>query len=187
VDFITQDLKNVWNTEGFPAILNLNMLPYGNAQSSGGQVTCQHGTSECNLNMVEACGIKHLPEASDYMAFVFCVEGSDHSKSPDAIITSCAKDKETATGISTCYAEGSGAEGKALIADNAKQTQALGHKYTPWLVIDGEHSTSGEDNLKKAICAAYKGSAKPAACNSNDADHDIQKCPRFPNNTTLVV
>jgi len=161
------------------------MLPYGNAQTAGGVVQCQHGPAECNLNMVEACGIKHLPNASDYMTFIFCVESGAPSGTPDSLIKSCAKDTTTATAISACYGEGAGAEGKAAIAALAAKTTVTKHQYTPWLIINGKHSTAGEQNLKAAICAAYKGSAKPAACSTNDADIDVPKC--FPNSTTVVV
>jgi len=168
------------------------MLPYGNAQTAGGVVQCQHGPAECNLNMVEACGIKHLPRisnlqfASDYMKFIFCVEsGAQKSGTPDSLIKSCAKDTTTATAISACYGEGAGAEGKAAIAAVAAKTTPLKHQYTPWLLINGKHSAAGEQNLKAAICAAYKGPDKPAACSTNDADHIVPKC--FPNSTTVVV
>jgi len=167
------------------------MLPYGNAQTAGGVVQCQHGPAECNLNMVEACGIKHLPRisnlqfASDYMKFIFCVESGAPSGTPDSLIKSCAKDTTTATAISACYGEGAGVEGKAAIAALAAKTTVTKHQYTPWLIINGKHSTAGEQNLKAAICAAYKGSAKPAACSTNDADIDVPKC--FPNSTTVVV
>lgn len=161
------------------------MLPYGNARSYGSSVTCQHGVRECETNMVEACGIKHLADPQHYMPFIFCVEQSADQKTPDALITSCAKDSATATAISTCYGEGSGTEGVAAIAEIAKETQPLGHQYTPWLVLNGQHSKQGEDNLKKAICDAYKGTNKPAACNTNDADHVVPKC--FVNDTAVVV
>jgi interferon gamma-inducible protein 30 len=161
------------------------MLPYGNARMSGGKVQCQHGEKECEFNMVEACGIKHLPDPTDYMTFIFCVESAASGSTPDAVIQSCAKDPSTNVLISACYGEGSGAEGSAAIADAAKQTDPLKHQYTPWLVINGKHSAKGEDNLKQAICAAYTGSDKPAACSSDDADHIVPKC--YPDNTTVVV
>jgi interferon gamma-inducible protein 30 len=161
------------------------MLPYGNAHTFGGKVRCQHGEKECELNMVEACGIKHLPDTQDYMDFIFCVEGDAKKSTPDAVIKSCAKDSATAASITACYGEGSGAEGTAAIAAAAQQTAPLNHEYTPWLVINGKHSTKGEDNLKKAICAAYKGSERPAACSSNDEDHVVPKC--YPKTATVVV
>lgn len=160
------------------------MLPYGNARTSGSKVSCQHGTKECEVNMVEACGIKHLSDPKDYMPYIFCIEGAADSKTPDALIKACAP-ADSASSISTCYGEGAGAEGVALIAEYAKETKPLNHGYTPWLVLDGVHSTSGEDNLKNAICTAYKGSNKPAACSSNGADHIVSKC--FVNSTAVMV
>lgn len=161
------------------------MLPYGNARGTGSAVQCQHGVKECEVNMVEACGIKHLADPKDYAPFIFCVEKNAYPNTPDGLITKCAKDSATASAISTCYGEGRGSEGVAAISKIASETQPLGHQYTPWLVINGQHSKAGEANLKKAICDAYTGAAKPAACNSNDADHDVPKC--FVNSTAIVV
>mmetsp|Transcript_76582 Transcript_76582/g.216568 ORF Transcript_76582/g.216568 Transcript_76582/m.216568 type:complete len:162 (-) Transcript_76582:152-637(-) len=161
------------------------MLPYGNARDQGGQVACQHGPAECKLNMVEACGIKHLPTAKEYMPFIFCVESGAKDGTPDALIRSCTEGNSTAKLISDCYGEGSGGEGAAAIAAVGQQTAALGHQYTPWVVIDGQHSKSGESGLKQAICDAYKGAARPSACQGDAEQHTVSKC--FPDGTVVVV
>lgn len=135
--------------------------------------------------MVEACGIKHLPTAQEYMPFIFCVESGAKDGLPDALIRSCTDENTTAKHISDCYGEGSGGEGAAAIAAAARQTKPLGHKYTPWVVIDGQHSTRGEDSLKQAICDAYKGPARPSACRGDGGHHIVSKC--FPNGTVVVV
>lgn len=140
------------------------MLPYGNARGVGSSVMCQHGPQECNMNMVEACAIKHLANAVDYMPFIFCAESQKVGQEPEMIINKCSKDEAVAGSIKTCYDQGKGKEGIDLISEYANKTQALHHKYTPWVAIDGVHSTGAEDNLKKAVCAAYKGSNPPAAC-----------------------
>merc|ERR1711881_751342 len=97
-------------------------------------------------------------------------------QTPDNIIKGCAKDSATASAISTCYGGGTGSEGGAAIAKIAQLTKPLGHTYTPWLVIDGKHSLEMQDNLKKAICDAYKGPNKPAACSTDDIDHVLPRC-----------
>lgn len=140
------------------------MLPYGNAKTSGSKVSCQHGPDECATNMAEACAIKHLPAAKDYMEFIFCAEAAARSAKAGAIIARCAPSGAAAAAIAACYGDGAGAEGTALIAEAGKETAPWNHQYTPWLVIDGKHSTAGEQSLATAICAAYTGPRPPAAC-----------------------
>lgn len=147
------------------------MLPYGNAHGTD-PATCQHGPQECAFNMIEACGIEHLKEAGLYMPFIFCVEESDDSKTPDQVIESCAPHSFMAS-ILNCYGGGKGAEGTALIAAIAAKTAPLNHQYTPWVVIDGKHSEAAENNLEQAICTAYKGLDKPAACADLVADNSM--------------
>jgi interferon gamma-inducible protein 30 len=137
------------------------MLPYGNAHGTGTAIECQHGATECKINMVEDCAIKHL--ADNYMPFVFCAESHATKLSPDDIISTCA-DASVATDISKCYGEGTGQEGASLQTATATKTKATNHKYTPWVMINDEHSTAAESDLKKAVCAAYKGPNPPAAC-----------------------
>lgn len=132
--------------------------------------------------MVEACGIKHLSDAKDYMPFVFCVEGSlSNGATPDSAMDKCAKGAELAA-IKKCYGEGKGKEGITLEDAAEAATQPFNHQYTPWVVLNGEHSVAAENNLEKAICHAYKGEDPPKAC----AKH-ARSCPRrAPANDLLV-
>jgi len=114
--------------------------------------------------MVEACGIQHLNGSEAYMPFIFCIEKSDSNGTPAALIAACAPSNTSAQAINTCFGDGQGAEGSSLIATIAAKTKPLNHQYTPWVVINGEHSKMAEDNLEKAICTAYKGAEPPAAC-----------------------
>lgn len=176
-------MKKVWETPGFADIISLTMLPYGNAQGTGSKIQCQHGPEECKANMVEACGIKHLSDAKDYMPFVFCAEGSlSNGGTPDSVIGKCEKDQTVAAEIKKCYGEGTGKEGISLEDAAAAATQPLNHQYTPWVVLDGEHSVAAENNLEKAICHAYKGENPPAAC----AKHS-RPCPRRAPANAVVV
>jgi interferon gamma-inducible protein 30 len=149
------------STPGFSDIVTLDMMPYGNAHGTGTAIQCQHGPTECKTNMVEDCAIRHLPDT--YMSFVFCAESHARRLSPDAIITTCSNGTAAAD-ITSCYGGGSGEEGVSLQTATAAKTKTTNHKYTPWLLINDEHSTAAESDLKKAICAAYTGSNPPAAC-----------------------
>jgi len=168
---VTGDLKKVWNTPGFADILNVEMLPYGNAQGTT-KVQCQHGPQECAFNMIEACGIEHLKDAGLYMPFIFCIEGSDNTLTPAQVIEKCAPHSFMGS-ITTCFGDGKGTDGSALIAQIAAKTKPLNHQYTPWVLINGNHSVAAENNLEKAICTAYTGSSKPAACAKHAEDNGV--------------
>lgn len=40
-------IQQALNKEGFLDMVDLTLLPYGNAHTQGGTVTCQHGPAEC--------------------------------------------------------------------------------------------------------------------------------------------
>eukprot|EP00927_Polykrikos_kofoidii_P086491 TRINITY_DN970_c0_g1_i7.p1 TRINITY_DN970_c0_g1~~TRINITY_DN970_c0_g1_i7.p1 ORF type:complete len:228 (-),score=18.70 TRINITY_DN970_c0_g1_i7:109-762(-) len=178
-EFVLQQLQPSWNTDGFQSILEAEMLPYGNARGSGSSVQCQHGPAECNLNMAEACGIQHLPDPNDFLNFVFCVEKST-SSDPETLISSCATSSEAQASILDCY---KGQEGPQLISALAARTAQLNHQYTPWVVINGEHSTDAENDLMKAVCDAYTGPNPPGRCSASDS---IARCYRDDKGVAVV-
>ena len=67
---MTGGLKKAMDAEGVPAIMNLTIVPYGNAHLDGDTVTCQHGDDECSGNSWEQCAIAHYPDSVDH--FPFC-------------------------------------------------------------------------------------------------------------------
>mmetsp|Transcript_46049 Transcript_46049/g.127942 ORF Transcript_46049/g.127942 Transcript_46049/m.127942 type:complete len:194 (-) Transcript_46049:151-732(-) len=174
MDYVTKDIQTLWKTEGFAEILDITLLPYGNAEGSGSKIECQHGPNECEVNMVEACAIKHLPSQEEHLPFIFCSEAAAQTKKAANIIESCSPNSTVASSITGCFGGGHGDEGVTLENAIAKATQPLHHKYTPWVVLEGRHSAMAEDNLEKAICRAYKGSNRPPAC----AKYQDTRCHR---------
>lgn len=113
-------------------------VPYGNAETApDGTVTCQHGPSECQGNMLEACAIAHSP-GMEWLDFITCMYAGYRSVPANG--QSCAaKAKLNWATLTKCFGGGTGTEGKALIAANAARTNALNpsHQYVPWLVVNG--------------------------------------------------
>eukprot|EP00747_Dinoflagellata_sp_TGD_P169265 gnl/TRDRNA2_/TRDRNA2_197824_c0_seq1.p1 gnl/TRDRNA2_/TRDRNA2_197824_c0~~gnl/TRDRNA2_/TRDRNA2_197824_c0_seq1.p1 ORF type:complete len:237 (+),score=18.42 gnl/TRDRNA2_/TRDRNA2_197824_c0_seq1:65-775(+) len=180
--FITNQLHQVWYTAGFQEILDMEMLPYGNAEGHGTSTVCQHGTNECTANMVHECALKHIARA-DAMAFVFCAEGQTiRGTHPEHLIDACMEDQATRTTLQACVAEFNN-------LDVASRTYHLNNQWTPWVVLNEVHSTDAENNLLAAICNTYTGSNKPHACASINASHvhfpsNHSVCPRFSNATS---
>lgn len=156
--------------------MDLTMYPYGNARESGpdssGQYkfSCQHGSGECEGNLIEACGIKyHSGDMNDWFPFIYCVEktAGDEGTSPSAAAPACAKQLGW-TDYDDILACSKGKEGNALMHTIAQNTDNLSpsHTYVPWPVMNGKPLTEAQldMSLTKLICKAYTGSDKPAAC-----------------------
>ncbi|KAK2655970.1 hypothetical protein Ddye_009022 [Dipteronia dyeriana] len=80
-DFITTDLVKVFRTD-LNTIVNLRLVPWGNAKVINSTIVCQHGEDECYLKIIDAYIIKAWPEVKKHFPFISCIE-ADNS----AIIT----------------------------------------------------------------------------------------------------
>lgn len=165
----------LWNTSCVREMVStFEEVPYGNAQTdpTSGQVTCQHGPTECTGNLLEACAVAQSGDGPEWLSFITCMYSNFEAIPQPA--KGCAK----AAGLSWTKLDAcaTGAEGAALIAANANRTDALNppHQYVPWVVVDGklvaDPPTGGPalDDVVAAICAAYDGKAKPACCKGGE-------------------
>ena len=74
-EFITQDLAAALKDDEIANIMNVTLVPYGNARTSGTTVSCQHGEDECKGNTWELCGIDQAGDAfSAYWPYMHCME-----------------------------------------------------------------------------------------------------------------
>ena len=71
---ITASFAEAMRAEGFLRMVNVSLFPYGNAEetktASGWSFTCQHGPSECQYNLLEACATKLVTNFSQQFAFI---------------------------------------------------------------------------------------------------------------------
>lgn len=149
--------------------MDLGFYPYGNAQERkvGGkwEFTCQHGPSECEGNMIEACGMHFHNATSDWFPFVNCIENSNMA--PATVAKSCA----TKAGwtdwdeINACTTSDLGNQLMHSIAQATDNLQPA-HQFTPWVVVNGTPLTSNQldQQLYRIVCSKYSGSTPPAAC-----------------------
>jgi interferon gamma-inducible protein 30 len=148
-------------------------VSYGNAQTTGGVVTCQHGPTECEGNMIEACATE-IGGSNLGVEFTTCM----FAAIPWASAATAGRKCAVAVGISwapvdKCFGKGTGAQGVKLIAANAARTAALQppHTYVPWLVVGGtpipDPPSGGPApaDFLTAICKAYTGTP-PACCSA---------------------
>lgn len=160
---MTKDLAKAWAAEGVQAIMNLTIVPYGNAKRTAtGKLSCQHGPTECEGNSWEQCGIVHNPDPVKHVPYYTCIEATNGKPNFASAAETCAKKAGLDFApIKTCF---SGAEGKALQKKYADLTPK-NHKYTPWVTFNGDVMPQKGTFLHN-LCKAWEkeGGAKPAGC-----------------------
>eukprot|EP00656_Telonema_subtile_P048641 TRINITY_DN584_c0_g1_i1.p1 TRINITY_DN584_c0_g1~~TRINITY_DN584_c0_g1_i1.p1 ORF type:complete len:163 (+),score=44.37 TRINITY_DN584_c0_g1_i1:345-833(+) len=147
------------STPGWSSIVNLTLVPFGNAQISAGKLTCQHGEEECKGNSWEQCAIHHYPDPAQHFPFYLCMETAAEKMltSVQKCATKASLDYST---LSKCFNDKT--ESAALQTQAAADTPS-DHQYVPWVLINGKKSASDGDKVLAEVCAAYTGTA-PAAC-----------------------
>lgn len=121
-----------------------------------GNVFCQHGSTECKLNLYEACAVYLYPsEVMKVAEYSYCIEnGGD----PDPCAAIVGLDQVK---IKQCVA---GDKGKLANAYVGQETASLNpqHTGTPWVLVNGKNIDAS--NLLVEVCNAYEGVRKPAGC-----------------------
>jgi len=106
----------------------------------------------------------------DYWPFVECLESASAIQSAGEQCASKAGFSDWSD-INTCS---TGKLGNTLQHAAAVATDGLSpkHQWTPWVVMNGSPLSQSQlsQQLVKLVCTAYKGTDKPAACNSNSVD-----------------
>jgi len=173
-------------------MVNVTIYPYGNAHekqaivSQEWEFTCQHGSEECDANMVETCFINLVGfDQNKYMEFLFEYEKAlEAQKRKDAF--KAAKSVYDAGNwdpswddLSDCMGtagENGGKTGNQYMHQMALWTAAAKHQYTPWITLNGQHTTTIQDDCVKdtlaCTCAVY-GGTNPCCKKYQTAREDV--------------
>lgn len=118
--------------------------------------------------MIEACAMRNskFDFYSQGLPFAICLEDNttDFIAQGQRCAAKYSLDWQT---INSCV---NGPEGNRLMYEIAVATESLNpkHTYVPWIVVNGQHSTSSENaiikNMVQYVCSIYTGSEKIAAC-----------------------
>jgi len=179
-DFVANNLNDALD-KGVLEMANIKVVPYGNARTnSSGQITCQHGSNECTGNRLENCVLDRMTKANETMLrklkAIVCLEtkGWEQGATWAAALQVCAPNFNlNVSDLTTCY---NGAEGEAL-HKAAGEATPKDHQYVPWVVVDGSHVNTNDENqildskgLFPWICNKWAsiGGTKPANCPSSN-------------------
>jgi cathepsin F len=155
-DFIVGDLSD--SIKAIGDIMDVELIPYGNARTIEGETKCQHGDKECQANIWDACAVENY-EFATHWKFVKCME-TNMNYQLDKVESCAAVAEIDFAEISACA---TGEEGKTLLAKMGSKT--LKHTYVPWVIVDGEKAPFFND-LTALICSKYTGPHKPEACDN---------------------
>ncbi|CAK9801028.1 Gamma-interferon-inducible lysosomal thiol reductase [Anthophora quadrimaculata] len=161
--------------------INITFIPYGKASHTKSPVTgqwqfsCQHGSSECEGNMAQACGIHAIQKEESaekvQQLTVSLVGCAMTSRYPPLSVPQCAKkaglSKQTEDSINKCI---EGSLSKELLVANGERTAALNPplSFVPTITINGVNSKEIQNqafnDFPKLICDYLAEGAKPLLC-----------------------
>lgn len=150
--------------------VQLDVIPWGNARTDArtGDVQCQHGPLECELNKLIGCAIAQHPVQDDWFPFLTCLEEAIIESKAQVTVDDVAHKCAVHAGMVTqklldCQ---KGDLGNSLQRLAAQRTASLKpqHQYVPWVVVNGIPLLEDDENIMRYICVAYTGRDRPEVC-----------------------
>jgi len=166
--FIKGQLAPAWRRLHNTGILKVKLHAYGNAKAyrrgDGWVFSCQHGPTECALNLLTTCAFAKIEE-DQKVPFVECIEKYPYVTWGKYCLRTAGVSDTTA--IYQCIGSVEGQLEQKKVADiQARLNPRL--RFVPWIVVDGVHTSSIQSSVQRDmvryVCNAYQG-AKPAECN----------------------
>jgi interferon gamma-inducible protein 30 len=159
--FIVNYLNPFFNN-GLIDIVELRIIPYGNAHVVDGKLVCQHGPDECELNIIQTCSIRLWPKVTDWFPFIYCLETLDRSTAAKNWKSCVHPSHLDLDPLIECSASPLGAKLEMEFAAETDRLQPP-HKYVPWVLVNGEPLLDNYEDVAAYVCKAYQGN-KPAVC-----------------------
>jgi len=168
------------NEQLFPVVykqfaehVDIELVPYGNAKKGkNGTITCQHGSAECETNMLESCAIHVL---ADPLPFINCLESKLEERPPASPVRpkaiACAKEvnvsREQLNQMFHCIDVGPGPKLQRRAAKRTESAYPDKHGWVPWLIVNNVSLTHLQfvliKDLHVTICNAFP-IRKPPHC-----------------------
>ncbi|KAJ4823515.1 hypothetical protein Tsubulata_017892, partial [Turnera subulata] len=166
--FIVQNLSSVFDN-GLIDIINLRMVPFGNANFGGANntIVCQNGPDKCKFNSIQACAIYVWHDVNKYYGFIYCIEllaieGRYQDKDWQCCFDNLGLSAEP---VLDCHNSGNGTKLEIL---NGDESLHLNPPLTsvPWVVVNNQSIGEDYQNFATYVCNAYNGSHTNDACES---------------------
>lgn len=171
--FIANSLVPLWNHSDFRAIVNIKLVPFGNAmilplqnvsegyrfwhqdmidKNMSNIFECQHYERECFGNRMHVCAID-LFRGPEYFPLISCMEAAVHDSLEKSSYECAAKLGINLNKLDELRVCTHGRKGNELMAKMGRATQLLqkpaGPKeWVPWVVLNGVHSDMAEKDGK---------------------------------------
>ena len=152
--FINRSFKNFIEKVSKPNLADIEFIPYGNAKEKYNETTkkwdfeCQHGENECYGNIIETCIIQNLGRINSYQK-ILCIESNieKYNLNFDVALNDCFDgDPNEIQQIHDCV----GSEmGNIYLHQMAQKTGD--HLYVPWVLVDGVHDVSAENQIIESL------------------------------------
>lgn len=163
--FVIKQLQTTYNKA--PYLINIELIPYGKASTStnsDGSLSfqCQHGSVECDANIIHACTIETITDPELRLNAIACMI-KDNIKPLDALKT-CLENQpsEHTEKIIKCFGSPHGAE---LLKVYGEETDALRPKmsFVPTVTLDGMQNYQGAilKDLFSEVCKVATGRGPP--------------------------
>lgn len=180
LQFLNETLRAAWEDDNLTARMNVNLYPYGNAQrvpesmiSEGYHfwhedarypiTICQHDTSECSGNLVQACAIDILKDQRKSVPYVICMASYGTSTGWEKSSYACGQEigldmEEVKICVNSDW-------GSKLIAHAGTVTQTAFSKFNasgvPFIVVQGNSTVNS--TLFEPVCSWLK-EPRPSVC-----------------------
>ncbi|XP_017855868.1 PREDICTED: gamma-interferon-inducible lysosomal thiol reductase [Drosophila arizonae] len=132
---------------------NLTLVPFGNAHlNEKGEVTCQHGEDECELNAWHACILEHN-DINISLKLIACMmrgrkNNLDKCANRYGIDVTAVKDCKSARSVDE------------ILQKYAEATAQVDFRGVPAIAVDNEFKSDDQDeltdNFDQTFCAKYK-------------------------------
>lgn len=91
--FTAKVLEPIFSS-GLSDLIDFDFIGWGNAKNNSGEIKCQHGPKECELNIVLNCA-RHLSKSQEvFFSFLSCLEKKAFHASSADVLQLCTSDEK---------------------------------------------------------------------------------------------
>ncbi|GMT14901.1 hypothetical protein PFISCL1PPCAC_6198, partial [Pristionchus fissidentatus] len=171
--FITEELYPKVLKNFASEFAKIELVPYGNAKiSPEGEITCQHGEEECNINKFESCLIAALPDQNQFVPAIHCIETQlkvkvEFMDAVEKCFETLSIGMDIRTMIQSCMVTHESANLQKAAAARTDNVYPDKHDHVPWVLFNNVSLADAQflaDDIPQLICSWYNGDTKIPYC-----------------------